>query len=91
MLCKRGGGNADDEQTPNKKEIPPPDWIKDQRDSSNIPRGDTLVANQLIRAAHLDTETKAESISDASSLFIPTGALEQLPPFARWYWASNRK
>ncbi len=84
---QRGGGNADDEQTPNKNEIPPPDWIKNQRDSSNIPRGDTLVANQLIRAAHLDTETKAESISDASSLFIPTGALEQLPPFARWYWS----
>ena len=70
-----------------KNNTTPPDWIKVQRDSRNVARGEKLVANELMRAMQLDTEVNVELIPDASSLFIPTGALEQLPPFARWYWS----
>ena len=73
-------GGAGDEETPDKNNTTPPDWIKVQRDSRNV-------ANELMRAMQLDTEVYCELIPDASSLFIPTGALEQLPPFARWYWS----
>lgn len=80
-------GGAGDEETPDKNNTKPPDWIKVQRDSRNVARGEKLVANELMRAMQLDTEVNGELIPDASSLFIPTGALEQLPPFARWYWS----
>lgn len=80
-------GGAGDEETPHKNNTTPPDWIKVQRDSRNVARGEKLIANELMRAMQLDTEVNEELIPDASSLFIPTGALEQLPPFARWYWS----
>ncbi|CAL6390299.1 unnamed protein product [Bathycoccus prasinos] len=80
-------GGAGDEEAPDKNNTKPPDWIKVQRDSRNVARGEKLVANELMRAMQLDTEVNGELIPDASSLFIPTGALEQLPPFARWYWS----
>ena len=64
-----------------------PSWVKQQLDSRNVSRGEELVTNRLPRATNIDTETHAELIPDVSSLFIPTGALEQLPPFARFYWS----
>ena len=84
-LQKERGEAEGDEETPNKNA--PPAWITAQRDSRNIARGEKLVANALMRATQLDTETSEDLIPDTSSLFIPTGALEQLPPFARWYWS----
>jgi len=84
-LQKERGEAEGDEETPNKNA--PPAWITAQRDSRNIARGEKLVANALMRATQLDTETNEDLIPDASSLFIPTGALEQLPPFARWFWS----
>ena len=38
-------GGAGDEETPDKNNTKPPDWIKVQRDSRNVARGEKLVAN----------------------------------------------